>query len=257
MPSRLELLQALAQFDLDGPDRALDDLVAGDVVGGRVDGDVLHLLAHLAGQHVEGDDALDGVAEHLDPQRRLLVGRVDLDRVAPGPEGAPDEVDVVAGVLEVDEAAQDVALVELLAHREPEDAVAVLLGRAQPVDARHRRHDDDVPAHEERRGRGVAEPVDLVVDRRVLLDVGVRRRQVRLGLVVVVVGDEELDPVLREELAQLRGELGGQRLVRLDDERGPLDLLDHPGDGGRLARPGDALERLVAVAAADALGQGR
>ena len=103
----------------------------------------------------------------------------------------------------------------------------------------------------------MAEPVDLVVDGRVLLDVGVRRRQVRLGLVVVVVGDEELDPVLREELTQLRGQLGGQRLVRLDDERGPLDLLDHPGDGGRLARAGDALQRLVAVAAADPVGQGR
>ena len=119
----LELLQALAQLDLDGPDGALDDLVAGHVVRGGVDGDVLHLLAHLAGEDVEGHDALDGVAEHLDPQRRLLVGRVDLDGVAPGPEGAADEVDVVAGVLEVDEPAQDLALVDLLPHRQSEDAV--------------------------------------------------------------------------------------------------------------------------------------
>ena len=111
----LELLEALAQLDLDGADGPLDDLVAGDVVGGGVDGDVLHLVAHLAGQDVEGHDALDGVAEELDPQRLLLVGRVDLDRVAPGPEGAPDEVDVVAGVLQVDEPAQHVALVDLLA----------------------------------------------------------------------------------------------------------------------------------------------
>ena len=61
--------------------------------------------------HVEGDDALDGVAEELDPERLLLVGRVDLDGVAPGPEGAADEVDVVAGVLQVDQPAQHVALV--------------------------------------------------------------------------------------------------------------------------------------------------
>ncbi len=56
----------------------------------------------------------------------------------------------------------------------------------------------------------MAEAVDLVVDGRVLLYVGVGRREVRLGLVVVVVGDEELDPVLREEVPQLGGQLGGQ-----------------------------------------------
>ena len=101
----LEVLQAFAQFGLDGADGPLDDLVAGDVVGGGVDGDVLQLVAHLARHHVEGHDALDGVAEHLDPQGLLLVGRVDLDRVAPGPERAPDQVDVVAGVLQIDQLA--------------------------------------------------------------------------------------------------------------------------------------------------------
>ena len=104
-------------------------------------------------------------------------------------------------------------------------------------------------------GGGVAQAVDLVVHRRVLLDVGVARRDVGLGLVVVVVGDEVLDPVLREELPHLVGQLGGERLVGGDDQRGPLGLLDRPGDGGGLARPGDAEEGLEAVAPLDALGQ--
>jgi len=42
----------------------------------------------------------------------------------------------------------------------------------------------------------VAQSIDLLVDRTVLLDKGVGARYVRLGLVVVVVGDEELDAVL-------------------------------------------------------------
>ncbi len=123
-----ELLEPLPQLHLDAADGALDDVVPRDVVGGRVDRHVLHLLAHLAGEDVERDDALDGVAEHLDPERLFLVGRMDLDRVAPGPEGAAHEVDVVAGVLQVDEATQDLALVAPLSHREPEDAVPVLVG---------------------------------------------------------------------------------------------------------------------------------
>ena len=136
-----------------------------------------------------------------------------------------------------------------------EELVAVLLGRAQAVDARDRGHHDDVaPGEQGQRGR-VAQPVDLVVDRRVLLDVGVARGDVGLGLVVVVVADEVLDPVVGEELAELVGQLGGQGLVGRDHERGPLDLLDGPGDGGALARAGDAEQGLEAVAPRDAVGQ--
>jgi hypothetical protein len=101
----------------------------------------------------------------------------------------------------------------------------------------------------------VSEPIDLVVDRRVLLDVGVAGRQVRLGLVVVVVGDEVLDPVLREELAQLAGDLRGERLVGREEDRRSLHLGDHAGDRERLARPRDAQERLEATARLDALGE--
>ena len=54
---------------------------------------------------------------------------------------------------------------------------------------------------------------------RVLLDVEVGLRDVRLGLVVVVVGDEVLDRVVREELPELVAELRGERLVVRDHER--------------------------------------
>ena len=109
-------------------------------------------------------------------------------------------------------------------------------------------------ANSDGRGR-VAQPVDLVVDRGVLLDVEVLVRDVGLGLVVVVVGDEVLDRVVREELAELAAELGRQRLVVGQHERRLLDLLDHEAHRGRLARAGHAQQRLEAVAAADALGE--
>ena len=69
----------------------------------------------LAGERVDHLDALDLVAEQLDAHGVLVVGRVDLDGVAPHPELAPHEVHVVALVLHVDELAQDAALVDLLA----------------------------------------------------------------------------------------------------------------------------------------------
>ena len=103
-------------------------------------------------------------------------------------------------------------------------------------------------------GRAVPQPLDLVVDRGVLLDVGVGLRDVRLWLVVVVVGDEVLHRVVRHHLAQLVGELGGERLVRHHDEHGALQLLGHPGDGGRLAGAGRAEQHRVLLPVGDPLG---
>jgi hypothetical protein len=91
------------------------------------------------------------------------------------------------------------------------------------------RHDEHVPPLEERLGSGEPELVDLLVARGLLLDVRVALGNVGLGLVVVVVGDEVLDGVCREEGAELLVELRGERLVVRKDERGPVDRLDDLG----------------------------
>ena len=101
----------------------------------------------------------------------------------------------------------------------------------------------------------MAQTVDVVVPRGVLLDVEVGLGHVRLGLVVVVVGDEVLDRVVGEELAELVAELRGKRLVVRDHERGPLDLLDDPRHGRGLAGAGRPEQRLVALAGAEPFGE--
>ena len=107
------------------------------------------------------------------------------------------------------------------------------------------------------RGRRVAHAVDLVVDERVLLDVGVGLRDVGLGLVVVVVRHEVLDRVLREEGLELAEELGGQRLVGRQHQGGPVHAGDQVGDRVGLARPGHAAQHRVAAAPANELRRGR
>ena len=90
--------------------------------------------------------------------------------------------------------------------------------------------DDDVAPLEDRPGRRVAHPVDLLVQRQFLLDIGVGARDVGFRLVVVVIGDEILDRVLREEALHLAIELRRQRLVRRQDDRraaGARDDMRH------------------------------
>src|ERR1035441_307611 len=66
---------------------------------------------------------------------------------------------------------------------------------------------------------------------------------------------KRVPPVLGKEVPELGGELGGQGLVRLDDEGGALDLFDHPGDRGRLPRARDALEGLVGIPSPDSFDE--
>ena len=132
---------------------------------------------------------------------------------------------------------------------------AVGLGRAEPVDRRDAGHHQHVAPREQRVGGGVPQLVDLLVDRGVLLDVGVGGRDVGLGLVVVVVGDEVLHGVVGEELAELGVELPRQRLVGRHHQRRPIHPLDHARHAKRLPAARDAQQRLVGVAALDALHQ--
>ena len=176
--------------------RVLELALLDVVVRGGPDGDVLDVVAdQLARQRVEVLQALDLVAEEHGPEGRLLVGGEDLQRVAAHAERAAAERLVVAVVLERDELAQELVAVDRAALDQHLAVGVVGLGRAEAEDGGHRGDDHDVAAGEERRRRRVAEPVDLLVDRRVLLDVEVARGDVRLGLVVVVVRDEVLDRV--------------------------------------------------------------
>ena len=197
---------------------------------------------------IEVLDRLDGVTHELDAGRDLLVRRLDVDDVAAHPKARAPEVHVVARVLQVGELAQQDVAAPRLAALDGDRLAEIVLRRADAVDAGDRRHHHDVAPGQQRARRAVAQPVDLVVARRVLLDVGVGARDVGLGLVEVVVGDEVLHGVLGEELAELRPELGRERLVRREHQRRTLLLGDDVGDREGLARPGDAEQDLLALA---------
>ena len=63
---------------------------------------------------------------------------------------------------------------------------------------------------------------NLLVDGRFFFDIQVSGRNVRLGLVVVVVGDEILDRVSREELLEFVKELRGKGFIVSQDQSGSV-----------------------------------
>ena len=251
----LEPGDPLLHLLLDGADRALHALLPRDVVRGGEEVGAVDLVDDIAGEGVQHGQGVDLVPEHLDADGELLVHGDDLDGVAAHAEGAAREGHVVAHVLHGDEAAQQGVAVDPHAALQLDHAGHVLLGGAQAVDAGHRGHDDGIAAGEQGVRGTVAQALHLVVDGGVLLDERVGLGDVGLGLVVVVVGDEVLDGVVRQQLPELGGQLGGQGLVGLEDERGALQLLDEPRGGRGLASAGRAHEDHVLLAVADPGGE--
>ena len=247
----LQLLEPLGQLEPDRLGRLLHRRPGRDVVRIGVDPHLFEARALLAGQRIELDDLLDLVAEEADPPGHVLVvRREDLQIVAAHAEIAALEGGVVALVLQRDELADDLALVVARALLQVEDHRRIGFDRADAVEAADRGDDDHVVAFEQRAGGRMPHPVDRLVHRAFLLDVGVGARNIGLGLVVVVVGDEILDRVVGKEALEFAIELRGEDLVGGEDQRGALQLLDHLGHGEGLAAAGDAEQHLGRLAAA-------
>ena len=252
---RPQLREALPQLLADRGDGALDRGPLGHEVGRRIDRRAGQLGDRVSRRRVDLRDALHRVTPEFDADGLLVVRREDLDRVPPHAERAALEGDVVAPVLHGYERLEQLVATALLPDGRGHEAPAVHLRVAQAVDRGHARNDDHVVAlHQARRGPQ-PQPVDVVVDRGVLGDVGVRLGDVRLGLVIVVIGDEELDRVLREESLQLPVQLCGEGLVVGQHQGRAVEVGEDVRHGERLARARDAQQRLIAVAPREALGQ--
>ncbi len=221
-----------------------------------VDFDEFQLVGFLPGERIEFVDRFHLVAEQRHAPGAVLVVRGEnLDDVAAHAERAAIKIAAGALVLQRDEIGEELALIEPLAALDRERHRRIGLDRADTVDARHRGDDDDVVALEQRPRRRVAHAVDLLVDRGILLDIGVGARDIGFRLVVVVIGDEILDGVVGKETLELAVELRRQRLVGREDQRRALRRFDHLGHGEGFAGAGDAEQNLGAVVPPHAFDQ--
>ena len=199
----------------------------GHIVRSRVDGHMLHHALGHAGNGVDFRNAVDFVPEKLDADGPSCpVGGVNLQGVSSDAEGISREVHVVALVADIRQAAHELVTLARLAGAQADDHVFIVDWVAQTVDARDGGDDDHVPALGKCGGRRVAQALNFVVDGGVLFNIRVRVRDVRLGLIIIVVGDKIFDGVFREKLAELRTELRGKRFVVREHERRAVQLRD-------------------------------
>ena len=131
----------------------------------------------------------------------------------------------------------------------------VLVTVADAVDARYGGHDHHIAPLDQALRCTQAHLLDVIVDRAVLFDEQVARRHVGFRLIVVVVGNEVLDGILRKEFLELRVQLRRQRLVRRQHQRRPPGASDDVGHGVGFTRAGHTQQGLKGQAILDALDQ--
>ena len=252
----LEVFHAQLELFLKVLDGLLQLFLGRDIMARRKNGNVTQFTERNAGQRVNTADAVHLITEELHADNVLVrVYRPDLHRVAAHAEAVALERNVVALILNIYQSADELLAAHLHARSDGNDHALVVDRVAERVDARNRGHDDNIAPFAQRRGRRVAQTVDLIVDGGILLDIGVGRGDIRLRLVVIVVRYEIFYRILRKKFAQLGAELCGQRFIVREHQRRALGLLDDIRHSERFARTGNTHQSLLGQAVVDALHQ--
>ena len=222
-------------------------------MAGRVYRSVVQIAYGRAGHDVHLAYSVHLIAEKLDADG--LIGRISreyLDRVAADAEHISLESNVISLIAYLDELAQKLVKIARLPRAQGYDHVFIVDRVAETVDARDGCNDYDVAPLKKARRCTVAQALDLVVYCAVLFNEGIRVRNIRLGLIIVVVRDEILHGVIREKLAKLRAQLRRKGLIVRQNERRAVELFDNARHGEGLARAGDAEQNLLIESVFDA-----
>ena len=189
-------------------------------------------------QRVHLGDPVDFIAKKFHPDQAVAaLSRIDFQHIPAHPEAASSQVHVVPVILDADQLPDHRVPVLRHSRSQGNDLVLILIRAAKAIDTGHAGNHHHVPALRKRGRSRKAELIDLVVDGRVLRNIGIRGRHISLRLVIIVIGNKILHRVLREELLKLPVKLSRQCFIVCNYQCGPLQLLDDIGHGEGLAGP--------------------
>ena len=173
-----------------------------------------------------------------------MLGRENINRIAAHTERSAHKIHVVAPILHFHQlrdngrALLGVPLSQNQAH------LRVAFRLSDPVDGRDGRNQNRVAPLKDTFGGRKAHLLDMLVDGCILFDKKISRRNIGLGLVVVVVADKVLDGIIREKIPHFRIKLSRKRFIGRHNQCGNADPGNDIGHGKGLAGPRDPEKRL-------------
>ena len=158
---------------------------------------------HLTRQGVYLTYTINFISEKLNSKSIFIrINREYLNNVTLDPEFITGKADVVPLVLNFNQFFYKIITVLLHTRSQRNNHASVINRVAEGVNARNAGNNDNVPALGKCRGCRVTKLVYLVIYRRVLFNIGIRRRDIRLGLIIVVIRNKILNCILREKLLE-------------------------------------------------------
>ena len=214
------------------------------------------LANNLPCQHIKLQNPVHLVPEQFDAHCPVVVpGRKDLDDITPHPEIATFQHQVIPLILHGDQPPEDGITVGFLPLVQGQHHLMIAFRGTQAIDAGHAGHDNHITPLKERAGSRVPQLINLVIDRSILLDICIRRGNIGLRLVIIIIADKISYIIVREKSLELAGQLCRQRLVVGNDQGRPLHLLNQLGYGKSLARAGSPQQHLGLLPVLDACRQ--
>ena len=210
-------------------------------MGGRENGNVTQLSLYLSCNRINLHDPVHLIPEKFDAKSLgVRICGINIQHISFYPETAAFKVHVVAVILDLNQFPNHVIPVFLHPRTQRNNHVLIIDGTSQTVNTGNRCHNDHItPLRQGRRGR-MTQLINLVVNGGVFFNIGICRRDIGFGLVVVVVGNKIFHRILREELLKLAVKLGGQCLIVRYYQSGLVQPFDYIGHGEGLSRTRNA-----------------
>ena len=211
---RFEIGKLLYQVLLDLGHGLCAFLLGGDKVLGRVEVYLVQTLEDGAGYGVDEGDSVNLVPKEFYSYRVVRSAQENVHRVPAYPEAAALEIRLRAIVEGIYKLVQEAGHAHGLALLDGDRLVVEIVRIAYAVEAADRAYDYDVPPPGHQcRCRADAEFIDLVVDGKVLFNIGIRNGDVGFRLIVIVIGNEILYGIVREKRFEFSVQLRGQGFV--------------------------------------------
>ncbi len=182
-------------------------------------------------------NGLNTIAPERNPAGNIVVGQVNVHHIPPYTESSSFKIIFVPGIQSVHQSVQQPVEIVSFSCFQGDGVRMEILRIAYSIQTGNAGHDKYVTSAAQQRGRS-AQPkfFNFIVNAQVFFYIDIRYRQIRLGLVVIIIRDKILDCIFREKTFELRIKLGRKCFIVAYDQRGPLQLFHDIGHGKCFSR---------------------
>ena len=159
---------------------------------------------NLSGQHIHFRNTVDLISKELHTDRCIgIVRRENLKNIPVYAECSSLKIHLIACILHINESLDYIVTVNLHARSQRNHHVHIIIRTADSIDAGNGCHNDHILALRQSRRRRKTQLIDLIIDCRILRNIGVRLRHISFRLIIIIIGHEILYCILREEFFKL------------------------------------------------------